>query len=102
MNSESWKLAEQILPATYVKQANDATRSRENTIRQLLQHVSNNKNCYYLTVNNKIFFQKKLPEEGWDDSTIEKFLKELSDMDSNNFPSNCGVGEREGRFASSI
>lgn len=35
-------------------------------------------------------------------SVIEYILEELSIMDSNNFQSNCGVGEREGRVYSSI
>lgn len=47
-------------------------------------------------------FQGKCPEEGWDESTIELFLNELAIMDSNNFLGNCGVGEREGRVASSL
>lgn len=45
-------------------------------------------------------FQRKWPEEGWDDATIELFLHDLAQMDSNNFPENSGVGEREARFAS--
>lgn len=47
-------------------------------------------------------FQGKCPEEGWSESTIELFLNELAVMDSNNFLGNCGVGEREGRVASSL
>ena len=52
-----------------------------------------------------------MPEEGWDDQTIELFLAELAAMDSNNFiglllaPSpqeNVGVGEREGRVYSQL
>lgn len=46
--------------------------------------------------------QGKCPEEGWSESTIELFLNELAVMDSNNFLGNCGVGEREGRVASSL
>lgn len=46
--------------------------------------------------------QGKCPEEGWSESTIELFLSELALMDSNNFLGNCGVGEREGRVASSL
>lgn len=46
--------------------------------------------------------QGKCPEEGWSESTIELFLSELAVMDSNNFLGNCGVGEREGRVASSL
>lgn len=46
--------------------------------------------------------QGKCPEEGWSESTVELFLNELAVMDSNNFLGNCGVGEREGRVASSL
>ncbi|CAG7830853.1 unnamed protein product [Allacma fusca] len=46
--------------------------------------------------------EKKWPKEGWDDLTIEMLLNELALMDSNNFPSRCGVGEREGRIYSSM
>lgn len=48
------------------------------------------------------FLQGKCPEEGWSESTVELFLNELAVMDSNNFLGNCGVGEREGRVASSL
>jgi hypothetical protein len=47
-----------------------------------------------------VVFQRKWPEEGWDDTTIELFLADLAQMDSNNFPGNCGIGEREARIAS--
>ena len=47
-------------------------------------------------------FQRKWPEVGWDDATIELMLSELALMDSNNFPGNCGVGEREARIASQL
>jgi len=46
--------------------------------------------------------QNKLPEEGWSDQAIEMLLSELALMDSNNFPGNCGVGEREARIASTL
>ncbi len=49
-----------------------------------------------------IFLQKKWPEEGWEDLSIELLLQELALMDSNNFPGNCGVGEREARIASQL
>lgn len=48
----------------------------------------------------KLILQRKWPEEGWDDATIELLLADLAQMDSNNFPDNCGIGEREARFAS--
>merc|ERR550534_3602053 len=40
--------------------------------------------------------------EGWEDREIELLMAQISAMDSNNFPSNCGVGEREGRVYSSL
>lgn len=81
MNSHSFTLAERLIPATYLQQAAAAKKSRENLIRQLIE-------------------QRKWPEEGWDDTTIELFLADLAQMDSNNFPGNCGIGEREARIAS--
>ncbi|XP_033100355.1 O-phosphoseryl-tRNA(Sec) selenium transferase-like [Anneissia japonica] len=83
MNVDSYKLCEAILPTTYIQQGRDAKQVRENKIRVLLE-------------------KQKWPEEGWDDTTIELMLSELALMDSNNFPSNCGVGEREARIASSL
>lgn len=46
--------------------------------------------------------QRKIPSDGWTDQTIELLLQELSLMDSNNFPDNCGVGEREARIFSTL
>ena len=39
--------------------------------------------------------QRRMPDEGWEDATIEHLLMQLSMMDSNNFASN--VKEREKR-----
>lgn len=64
--------------ATYVKQGLQSLKSRQNELRLLLS-------------------SGKLPQEGWNDSTIEFVLHEFSTMDSNNFYSNVGLGEREGR-----
>ncbi|XP_071448106.1 O-phosphoseryl-tRNA(Sec) selenium transferase [Hetaerina americana] len=83
MNSHSFTLAERLIPATYLQQAAAAKKSRESLIRQLIE-------------------QRKWPEEGWDDTTIELFLADLAQMDSNNFPGNCGIGEREARIASAL
>ena len=41
-----------------------------------------------------------MPEDGWEDREVELVLAQLSAMDSNNFPANCGVGEREARLFS--
>ena len=39
-----------------------------------------------------------MPDESWDDETVELFLSELSIMDSNNFVDKIGIGEREARI----
>ncbi|XP_071830497.1 O-phosphoseryl-tRNA(Sec) selenium transferase-like isoform X2 [Apostichopus japonicus] len=83
MNPECESLCRKLIPASYVDQGRDSRRSRENKIRLLLE-------------------KRKLPEDGWDDADIEMLLSELSVMDSNNFPGNCGAGEREGRVVSGI
>ncbi|XP_039677734.1 O-phosphoseryl-tRNA(Sec) selenium transferase isoform X2 [Perca fluviatilis] len=83
MNSENFSLSEKIVSTSYIRQGREARRSHEQLIRHLLE-------------------QGKCPEEGWSESTIELFLNELAVMDSNNFLGNCGVGEREGRVASSL
>lgn len=83
MNSQSFTLAERLIPSTYLQQAAASKKTRENLIRQLIE-------------------QRKWPEEGWDDATIELLLADLAQMDSNNFPDNCGIGEREARFASAL
>ncbi|XP_076467406.1 O-phosphoseryl-tRNA(Sec) selenium transferase-like [Babylonia areolata] len=83
MNAESRTLCEKLVPASYIHQGEQARHAHENKIKHLLQH-------------------RKLPAEGWTDQIIELLLQELAVMDSNNFPDNCGVGEREGRIASQL
>lgn len=68
---------------TYVSQGLQTLHTRHGLFKQLLIH-------------------KKMPEEGWDSATIEYIVAELSAMDSNNFPANVGVGEREGRVFSPL
>jgi O-phospho-L-seryl-tRNASec:L-selenocysteinyl-tRNA synthase len=76
-------LVNNLLNTTLSEQSFQAITSRENEIKQLLRH-------------------RKCPINGWDDSTIELLINRLSLMDSNNFPNNCGLGERESRFASQL
>ncbi|MEQ2290612.1 hypothetical protein AMECASPLE_004909 [Ameca splendens] len=83
MNIENLTLCEKIVSPSYIRQGSQARRGHEQLIRHLLD-------------------QGKCPEEGWSESTVELFLNELAVMDSNNFLGNCGVGEREGRVASSL
>ncbi|XP_077992418.1 O-phosphoseryl-tRNA(Sec) selenium transferase-like [Glandiceps talaboti] len=83
MNDESFSLCERLIPSSYARQAHQAVRARETQIRTFIEH-------------------RRWPEDGWDDATIELLLQQLAMMDSNNFPGNCGVGEREARFASEL
>ena len=76
-------LTTQYVKATYVKQGIQSKKTRQNKLENLLR-------------------VKKIPKSGFSDSLIEFILQELSIMDSNNFQSNCGVGEREGRVYSSL
>lgn len=77
------KEASNLVKVTYVRQGIQNLASRQQLLKILLTH-------------------KKLPVHGWDDSVIEFALTELAAMDSNNFMSNVGVGEREGRVYSEI
>jgi O-phospho-L-seryl-tRNASec:L-selenocysteinyl-tRNA synthase len=76
-------LLAKIIPTTYVRQGLQNIHEYHNKLDLLLRH-------------------QKLPKEGWDDQCIEMCLQELSLMDSNNFKSNTGVGEREGRVFSPL
>jgi len=76
-------LAVKLVGEAYVKQGKEATSIREAKLARLLD-------------------QGKLPEKGWTDLEIELTLRELSFMDSNNFGSNCGLGEREARIHSNL
>ena len=83
MDNEIEELACGLINKTYVHQGVQNLKTRRNQLKRLLEH-------------------KKLPDVGWNDSVIEQTINELSAMDSNNFESNCGVGEREGRIFSTL
>ncbi|KAI9895763.1 hypothetical protein PsorP6_018944 [Peronosclerospora sorghi] len=83
MNSKSAALAEQLVPSTYVQQGINALRSREKLITTLLA-------------------QRRIPDEGWDDASVEMLFQTLSAMDSNNFQGRAGASEREARVFSSL
>eukprot|EP01038_Epipyxis_sp_PR26KG_P010427 gene10427-14007_t len=68
---------------SYLQQGYDNERAINKRVSVLLKH-------------------HKLPKKGLDDRSIELLLQELASLDSNNFISNVGVGEREGRIFSSI
>lgn len=83
MNPGNIALAKKYVKPTYVVQAEQALGAHESKVSQLLE-------------------QGRIPEDGWDDATIELLLHQLSLMDSNNFLGNSGVGEREARIASTL
>ena len=83
MNERTFELAQAFVGRAYAGQAQQARKTREKLIETLLT-------------------QRRLPDAGWDDPTIELFLAELATMDSNNFIDNIGVGEREARVYSSL
>lgn len=59
--------------------ASDARKQREKRIKQILE-------------------KRKIPDAGFDDMTIELLVNEIAQLDSNNFVTKCGVGEREARI----
>jgi O-phospho-L-seryl-tRNASec:L-selenocysteinyl-tRNA synthase len=77
------ELSALLIPSTYAKQGVQSLKTRHNSVKLLLT-------------------QKKLPIDGWNDNTIEYAISQFSAMDSNNFNSNVGVGEREGRLYSDM
>ena len=83
MDSRSFELASRIVGRTYCTQANEAAKSTTSQFNDLLEH-------------------RDWPQDGWEPELIELFLMHVSRMDSNNFPGNAGLGEREGRVLSSL
>ncbi|GMF42962.1 unnamed protein product [Phytophthora fragariaefolia] len=83
MNAKSAALAQQLVPSTYVQQGLDAVRGREKLVTALLA-------------------QRRLPDDGWDDASVELLLHTLAAMDSNNFRGSAGAGEREARVFSPL
>lgn len=72
-----------LIGSTYGQQAFNSIATREKQISELLS-------------------KRRSPIEAWDEMNIELLLQRLSLMESNNFLHNCGIGERESRFFSSI
>ena len=83
MDSGSFEAAGRLVGESYARQAREAGAGLQARVRQLLE-------------------QGKLPDQGWTDREVELVLAQLAAMDSNNFPGNCGVGEREGRVYSRL
>ncbi|PNW76101.1 hypothetical protein CHLRE_12g547750v5 [Chlamydomonas reinhardtii] len=81
MNPDNCALAAQgLVSLSYIRQGEQGLARRQRLVKSLLS-------------------SRRLPEAGWDEATIEMFIRDCSAMDSNNFLDNVGVGEREGRLA---
>ena len=76
-------LAAGLVSERYLRQGREALRARGRLAAALLS-------------------SRRPPARGWDEAQCEMLLAELAAMDSNNFPGNAGVGEREGRVRSGI
>ncbi len=72
MDEQNWKLAEQWINKNYVKLGYQNHQHFAKQVRNLLA-------------------QRQMPEQGWNDLDIEKFLIDLAMMDSNN-SAIAGVG----------
>ena len=66
MDDSAFPLAAQFIGKAYAKQGQEALKRREGLAKTLLS-------------------QRKLPDIGWDDASIEFLLTDLALMDSNNF-----------------
>lgn len=75
----NFSLLEEFVPKAYVNQGKQSIQAQENLISHMLS-------------------TRRIPEDGWTEQTIDFFLKQLALMDSNNFLSNVGIGEREARI----
>ncbi|KAG2486490.1 hypothetical protein HYH03_014793 [Edaphochlamys debaryana] len=80
MNPANLEAARGLVSASYLRQGGEALAARQRRVKALLS-------------------SRRLPEQGWDEATLDMFIRDCSAMDSNNFPGNVGVGEREGRLA---
>lgn len=83
MDSDNCKLASTFVSAAYINQGSQALARRHKLVKTVLS-------------------QRRLPQQGWDEATVELFLQECALMDSNNFVDNVGLGEREARVASPL
>lgn len=77
------ELGQHYISETYLRQGINNIQYKQQIIEQLLHHG-------------------RLLPQSLSDDCIEFILQQFATMDSNNFHSNCGVGEREGRVISSL
>eukprot|EP00940_MAST-03C_sp_MAST-3C-sp2_P000699 g699.t1 len=78
------------MDASNAKSAEDIVSSRY--IQVGMENIASTRKLVAMLLANR-----QIPKQGWDEGTIECFLRDIARMDSNNFVGNTGVGEREGR-----
>lgn len=83
MDDTNATLASAFVSKRYVEVGMENVSSTRKMVKELMTH-------------------RRIPDKGWDESTIECFLRDIARMDSNNFVGNTGVGEREGRVVCPI
>lgn len=83
MDEKSKELSRALVTSNHMNSGFDAFASVQGCLRSLLA-------------------QRSLPEEGLSDAIIHFFLDYLALLDSNNFMSHVGAGEREGRVLNEI
>ncbi|XP_037954887.1 O-phosphoseryl-tRNA(Sec) selenium transferase [Teleopsis dalmanni] len=79
MDLSKIEISDKLVPENYLKLAQSAQKSKEVAVSELLE-------------------KRKLPEEGWSDERIEALVAQLAALDSNNFVSKVGLGEREAKI----
>ncbi|GAU93495.1 hypothetical protein RvY_05427 [Ramazzottius varieornatus] len=83
MDDRSYDLCKSMVSRTYIAQAVEANVPVHKLVNRLLE-------------------QKRIPDDPVPDHVIKSLLNDLADMDTSNFSSNCGAGEREGRVYSQL
>ncbi|ALC45368.1 CG1427 [Drosophila busckii] len=77
-NGSNINIPQKLVPGNYLQLGLAAQKYKQRNFKELLE-------------------KRKLPEEGWRDEYIEELVHQLAALDSNNFPHNVGLGEREAR-----
>ena len=83
MDDRCLKLAEELVSSRYIEAGRESLHATARTLRSILA-------------------QRRCPDKGLSDAEIQLFLRQLALMDTNNFASHIGGGEREGRVASAL
>jgi O-phospho-L-seryl-tRNASec:L-selenocysteinyl-tRNA synthase len=71
------------VPERYAERGGDLERQHQRLFKRLLSN-------------------RRMPEYGWSEFTVERFLADLAALDANNAPETAAIGDREGRVFSSL